>query len=97
MALFGYCMSRITTMATRIAWSQHINNSGLAIASQVFLNAGVLLIFLVNLMMSKKLIFRTHYEYFQANSAKKVVVKKAFAAAGFLLLPFLALSGCKQH
>ena len=40
----GYCMSRITTMVLRMAWSQHLDNSGLAIASLVFLNAGVLLI-----------------------------------------------------
>ena len=46
--------------------------------------------FLINLMMTKKVLFRTHYQYFLDHPAKKAVAKKVFAATGLLLLPFLA-------
>lgn len=90
MMLFGYCMSRVVTLVLRIAWSQHQHNNNLAIASLVFLNAGVLIIFLLNLQMCKMSIFRTHYVYFTNNPAKKDFIKKIFAGTSLLLLPFLA-------
>ena len=40
--------------------------------------------------MSKKVLFRTHHQYFLDHPAKKEIVKKIFAATGLLLLPFLA-------
>lgn len=64
----------------------------LAIASLVFLNAGVLLIFLINLILCKKAIFRTHYTYFTRNPGKKQAVKKSFAGVCLLLLPLLAIT-----
>ncbi|CAD6571685.1 MAG: hypothetical protein CYPHOPRED_004551 [Cyphobasidiales sp. Tagirdzhanova-0007] len=64
----------------------------LAITSLVFLNAGVLIIFLLNLQMCKMTIFRTHYVYFTNNPSKKDLIKKIFAGISLLLLPFLAIS-----
>lgn len=43
------------------------------------------------MMMSKKALFRTHAAYFAAHPAKKAMVKKVFAALGFLLLAFLII------
>lgn len=59
--------------------------------SAVLTSAYSFLQFLINMMMSKKALFRTHYDYFQAHPGKKAIVKKVFAAMGFLLLAFLII------
>ena len=50
-------MARIVTMVLRISWASHVNNASLAIASQVFVSAGILLLFLINLFFAQR-IFR---------------------------------------
>lgn len=47
--------------------------------------------FLINMMMCKKALFRTHYHYFQEHPAQKKLVKAIFSALGFLLLAFLII------
>ena len=42
--VMGFCFSRVATMALRIAWTENLTNKNLAIAANVFINAGVLLI-----------------------------------------------------
>jgi protein-S-isoprenylcysteine O-methyltransferase Ste14 len=42
--VMGFCFSRIVTMALRISWTENTANKNLAIAANVFVNAGVLLI-----------------------------------------------------
>ena len=42
----GFCFSRVVTMALRIAWATQVTNKNVAIAANVFLSAGVLLIVL---------------------------------------------------
>ena len=42
--VMGFCFSRVVTMALRMAWANNVTNKNLAIASNVFINAGVLLI-----------------------------------------------------
>jgi len=42
--VMGFCFSRVITMCLRIAWTTNITNKNLAIAANVFVNAGVLLI-----------------------------------------------------
>lgn len=42
--VMGFCFSRVVTMSLRMAWTTNITNKNLAIAANVFVNAGVLLI-----------------------------------------------------
>ena len=84
-------MARITTLIMRIVWSQYPTNTGVAIASQVFNNAGTIVLVLVVIMMCKKTLFRTHYDHLQANPGKKRVIKTVFAVLGFGILAFLAI------
>ena len=58
--LFGFCMARITTCVLRIAWSTRLTNIRLAIAAQVFVAAGVLLLFVVNLIFTQRILRATH-------------------------------------
>ncbi|KAI0397743.1 hypothetical protein F5Y17DRAFT_290285 [Xylariaceae sp. FL0594] len=55
-ALFGFSMSRIMTFTLRIVWSTRPHNVRLAIASNVFANAGVLIAYVVNLIFAQRIL-----------------------------------------
>lgn len=54
--LFGFSMSRIATCVMRIVWATRPHNIRIAIAAQIFYNAGVLLIYLINLVLAQRLL-----------------------------------------
>ena len=62
--LFGFCMARITTMIMRIVWANRLENVSVAIAAQVFSNAGVVLLFLVNLIFTQRVLRASHPNVF---------------------------------
>lgn len=53
---FGFCMSRIAATSVRIAWAVHPTNSGLSIAAQILVNAGVVLLFILNLLFVQRIL-----------------------------------------
>ncbi|CAG8327916.1 unnamed protein product [Penicillium salamii] len=57
---FGFCMSRIVTNVIRIVWACYVTNLRLAIAAQIFVAAGVLLLFVLNLLYTQRM-FRAVY------------------------------------
>ncbi|KAK4867045.1 hypothetical protein LT330_007786 [Penicillium expansum] len=57
---FGFCMSRIIANIMRIAWACHPTNVRIAIAAQIFVAAGVLLLFILNLLYAQRM-FRAVY------------------------------------
>ncbi|EUC39492.1 hypothetical protein COCMIDRAFT_41962 [Bipolaris oryzae ATCC 44560] len=59
-ALFGFCMTRITTCTIRIASISLPANIHLAIAAQIFVAAGILLIFVINLLWSQRILRAYH-------------------------------------
>ncbi|KAH6681822.1 hypothetical protein B0J14DRAFT_648242 [Halenospora varia] len=48
--LTGFCMARVGTLVLRIAWATRQHNIRLAIAAQIFVNAGILVVYIVNLV-----------------------------------------------
>lgn len=58
--MFGYCMARITTLVLRIAWANHPHNARLAIAANIFVAAGVLLLYILDLLFTQRIIRATH-------------------------------------
>lgn len=58
--MFGYCMARITTLILRITWANYPTNARLAIAANIFVAAGVLLLYILNLLFSQRIIRATH-------------------------------------
>ena len=54
--LFGFCMARIATLVLRIAWATRQYNARLAIAAQILVNAGILLIYIVNLLLAQRML-----------------------------------------
>lgn len=54
--LFGFCMARITTMTMRLVWSTHPKSIPIAIAAQIFVAAGVILLFVINLIFVQRIL-----------------------------------------
>ncbi|RSL58053.1 hypothetical protein CEP54_008016 [Fusarium duplospermum] len=58
--LFGFCMARIIANVLRIVWAAYPTNARIAIAAQVFANAGVVLLFVVNLIFAQRILRAYH-------------------------------------
>ena len=58
--MFGFCMSRIATTTLRIAWATHLHNTSLAIAAQIFVAAGVVLLYVINLLFAQRIVRAAH-------------------------------------
>lgn len=58
--LFGFCMARIVTLCLRIAWASRPRDIDLAIAASIFVQAGVLLLFIVNLIFAQRIVRSYH-------------------------------------
>lgn len=54
--LNAFCIVRVVTCSMRIAWAVSPTNSHMAIAAQVFNNAGILIIYIVNLIFSQRIL-----------------------------------------
>lgn len=54
--IFGFCMARISTLVLRIAWSTRHQNQGLAIAASILVNAGILIIYIINLLFAQRIL-----------------------------------------
>ena len=53
---FGFCMSRVIANIMRIAWACRPTNMHIAIAAQIFVAAGVLLLFVLNLLYAQRML-----------------------------------------
>lgn len=60
---FGFCMARIVTCIMRIVWASRPNSIRIAIASNIFNAAGVLILFIVNLIFAQRLL-RAYHPHF---------------------------------
>ncbi|KAF2121478.1 hypothetical protein BDV96DRAFT_564324 [Lophiotrema nucula] len=58
--LFGFCMARIATCVLRIASISLPTDAQLAIAASIFVAAGVLIIFIINLIFAQRIIRSLH-------------------------------------
>lgn len=54
--LFGFSMARITTLALRMVWATRPASVNIAIAASILVQAGVLLLFVVNLVFAQRVV-----------------------------------------
>ena len=54
--LFGFCMSRIMATMFRIIWAKRPTNADIALVAAVFLNAGILLIYIINNLLAWRMV-----------------------------------------
>ncbi|KAI9891070.1 MAG: hypothetical protein M1814_003269 [Vezdaea aestivalis] len=57
---FGFCMARIVTLTMRLVWTTNPKSIPIAIAAQVFVSAGVVLLFIVNIIFAQRIIRAQH-------------------------------------
>ncbi|GIC90470.1 uncharacterized protein Aud_006904 [Aspergillus udagawae] len=88
--LFGFCMARITTLVLRIAWANRQHNVRLAIAANIFVNAGVLLVYIINLILAQR-ILRAKQPRIGWNPVLRIAYKILYALiAGALIMVITA-------
>lgn len=58
--LFGFCMARITTCVMRIVWATRPTQLRVAMAAQIFVSAGVVLLFVINLIFAQRIVRASH-------------------------------------
>jgi len=58
--MFGFCMARIVTMIMRIVWAVHPTNVRVGIAAMILVSAGVLILFLINLLFAQRIVRAAH-------------------------------------
>jgi hypothetical protein len=54
--IFGFCMARITTCIMRIVWAAYPHNVQIAMTAQILNNAGILIIYVVNLIFAQRIL-----------------------------------------
>lgn len=54
--LFGFCMARTITLVLRIALATRPHNVRLSIAANILVNAGVLLVYIINLILAQRIL-----------------------------------------
>lgn len=59
-ACFGFCMARTLTCALRISWAYNNDNVQLGIAASIFVAAGVLILFILNLLFAQRCLRAAH-------------------------------------
>ncbi|KIX04432.1 uncharacterized protein Z518_05300 [Rhinocladiella mackenziei CBS 650.93] len=84
--MFGFCMARIVTMIMRIVWAVYPTDVQVAIAAMIFVSAGVLLLFLINLLFAQRIV-RAAHPHFGWHRALKAV----FTILYFLILAMLVV------
>lgn len=58
--MFGFCMARIVTCTMRIVWATRPTKVPIALAAQIFVAAGVVLLFVINLIFAQRIIRASH-------------------------------------
>ncbi|KAK0744724.1 hypothetical protein B0T21DRAFT_447862 [Apiosordaria backusii] len=83
--LFGFCMARIGALVLRIVWANRPDNTDIALAATIFVAAGVLLLFLVNLVFAQRML-RAYHPRFGWNRVLGWVWKGLFGSVVAVLI-----------
>ncbi|TPX06959.1 uncharacterized protein E0L32_011104 [Thyridium curvatum] len=83
--LFGFSMARIVTLVMRIVWACRPANVRVAIAASIFVAAGVLLLFIVNLVFAQRVV-RAYHPRLGWHAALRLVFRLLYACVAALLV-----------
>lgn len=82
----GFCMARVVTTSIRLSWTYNIQNRNLAIAATIFVAAGVLLLFIINLFFAQRILRGLH-----PHLGWNKWLSKAFLVMYLLIIPLLIM------
>ncbi|KAJ9663341.1 hypothetical protein H2198_000858 [Neophaeococcomyces mojaviensis] len=89
--IFGFCMARLATLVLRIAWATRQHNVRLAIAANIFVSAGILIIYVVNLLFAQR-ILRATQPKIGWNPVLSTVFKVFYGGIGAALIMVITAS-----
>jgi hypothetical protein len=87
--LTGFSMARVGTLVLRIAWATKQHNIRLAIAASIFVNAGILLVYIINLILAQR-ILRAMQPRIGWNPVLRVTYKFLYFSIGAALAMVIA-------
>jgi Protein of unknown function (DUF3112) len=87
--MYGFCMARSVTCVMRIIWACYPTNVHLAIAATIFVSAGVIILFVVNLVFAQR-ILRAAHPSFGWHRAMSNVFKVVYILIILMLLVVIA-------
>ncbi len=89
--MFGFSMARVMAMVMRIAWAAQNTNIGVQITAQITTSAGVLLLFVVNLIFAQR-ILRAAHPHFGWHKAVSVAFKVVYALIAIILIMVVTIT-----
>ncbi|KAK4222170.1 hypothetical protein QBC38DRAFT_490514 [Podospora fimiseda] len=91
--LFGFSMARIVALTMRIVWANRQTNTNIALAAGIFVAAGVLLLFVVNLIFAQRIV-RSYHPNFGWNKTVSIIWNFViFSVLGILIMVII----CNVH
>lgn len=88
--LFGFCMARILTLCLRIGWASRPRKVNLAIAASIFVQAGVLLLFVINLVFAQRIVRSYHPRFGWSKGLKLAFTFLYFCIGAMLIMVIIA-------
>ncbi|RVX67211.1 hypothetical protein B0A52_08645 [Exophiala mesophila] len=85
-AMYGFCLARIATMVMRIVWAVYPDDVQVAMAAQILVSAGVIVLFIINLIFAQRIIRAAH-----PNFGWQKTVSVAFKVIDALIVVMLAM------
>lgn len=76
---FGFSMARISANVMRIVWACYPINARIAIAAQILANAGVIIIFIANLILVQR-VLRAYHPHLGWSMPARIVFRSLFAS-----------------
>ena len=72
--MFGFCMARNATLVMRIVWACYPKNIRIGLAASILVTAGVLLLFLLNLIFAQRMLRAAHPHFGWRKSLSRTFV-----------------------
>ncbi|KAK4175326.1 hypothetical protein QBC36DRAFT_25807 [Triangularia setosa] len=89
--LFGFCMARIVALSMRIVWASRPRDVNVAIASQIFTAAGVLILFITNMIFAQRII-RAYHPFFGWSKGITWLFRGLFGSVVVLLIMVITVT-----
>jgi hypothetical protein len=86
-----FCVARVAALALRIAWAAHPHDVRVALAAQIFTSAGVLILFVTNLVFAQRII-RAYHPFFGWSRGVKGLFVGLFGSAAVVLVMVVAVT-----
>lgn len=89
--LVGFSMARVLTCTLRIVWAAEPHNISLAIAANIFVNAGILLVYIINLLFAQR-ILRARRPEIGWNQVLRIAFRIVYVLLGAALVLIIVLT-----